>query len=67
MDCSPKILKDFLRIPIFCAIEEDRERMCFSKVNLLSKVTPRILNESYVDKETSMARSGINDVLNCFV
>ena len=58
-DASPKILEDFLNKPSFCAIIEETERRCDSKVNLLSKVTPRILKESLVVKGTlSIKRSG---------
>ena len=48
---SPKILKDFLSRPIFWATEEEMERMCLSKVNLLSNIIPRILKNSHEFRE----------------
>ena len=46
ISCSPNILKDFLKMPIFCAMDEDTERTCFSKVNFESSKTPSSLKES---------------------
>ena len=43
IDWSPKTIKSFLSKPIFCAIEEETEQKRCSKVNLLSKITLRIL------------------------
>ena len=64
---SPKILKDFLSRPIFWANEEEMERMCLLKVNLLSKVTPRILKNSQEFREvlpTKRSGWGGNTVLD---
>ena len=64
---SPRILKDFLSRPIFWATEEEMERMCLSKVNLLSNITPRILKNSQEFREvlpTKRSGWGGNTVLD---
>ena len=50
VDSQAKVLKHLRSKPVFCIIEEDSERMCFSKVSLESRVTPnrRILETSLI-------------------